>query len=103
MHAPAGFTVNNTISVTATATFAPGTTGAQVDVGILDSTASHAIASIVAASSPATVTATDLAPGTYVVEVDGDTGDPVDTSYTGVVSASSAVRPPPPTPNLATA
>jgi len=104
VHAAAGFTANNEITVSATATFDPGTTGGQVDVGILDASSSHAISSVTAANSPATAVAHDLPPGTYVVEVDGDTGDPVSMqTYSGSLSVSTSVRPPAPTPNLSSA
>jgi hypothetical protein len=89
--APAGFTVNNRISVTVKIVFPAGPTGGQEDVGILNA-ANQLMAGTVASNSPATVTASDLPTGNYVVEVDGDTGDPTATSYMGTLTAVGSPR-----------
>ncbi len=96
LHAPAGYTAANVISVTATATFDPGSSGGTADIAILDSN-NNVLAQTVGTGTPATVTAGDL-PATpagiqYTVEVDGDIGDPVSmTTYSGALAASGATR-----------
>jgi hypothetical protein len=102
LHAVAGWTTTHVIAVTATATFAPGLSGASADIAILDST-DHVIGSTIASTSPASVTVNDLPPGNYIVEVDGDIGDPTDTSYAGTLSVANTTRPTPPPPNLSNA
>ncbi len=96
LHAPAGYTTANVISVTASATFNPGTSGGTADIAILDAS-NNVLAQTTASSSPAKVTANDLAANVagiqYTVEVDGDIGDPVSmTTYSGALSATSAAR-----------
>lgn len=91
LHAPTGFTSSNKINVTATATFSPGTASTTVDIAILDGS-NDVLASSIGANSPATVTANDLQPGNYVVEVDGDIGGPDTTTYTGALSVATVGR-----------
>ncbi|MDQ6846128.1 MAG: hypothetical protein M3019_00870 [Candidatus Dormibacteraeota bacterium] len=97
LHAPTdAYTATNVISVTATATFDPGASGGTADIAILDNN-NNVLASTTASGSPATVIAKDLPANVagvqYVVEVDGDIGDPVSmTTYAGQLSASAAPR-----------
>ncbi|MHB8717718.1 MAG: hypothetical protein ACYDAC_02345 [Candidatus Dormibacteria bacterium] len=91
LHAPGGFTATHKINVTATATFTPGAASTTVDIAILDGSNS-VLAQSLGYGSPASVTAHDLLPGTYVVEVDGDIGGPDTTSYNGALSVGTSTR-----------
>ena len=91
LHAPAGFTAGNKINVTATATFDPGSLSTTADIAILDSN-NNVLGSTTGSGSPASVTATDLQPGAYVVEVDGDIGGPDTTTYTGKLTVATSAR-----------
>ncbi len=91
LHAPGRFITTNAIKVTATATFAPDSSGTTADIAILDSN-NNVLASTTGSVSPASVTASDVQPGNFVVEVDGDIGDPANTGYAGAVSISSSAR-----------
>ena len=85
--APSGFA--NRIDVSATITDTDSTT--TYDVAILDSSNS-VLAQETAAAGTSTITATDLLPGTYVVETDGDIGDVTDPGYTGSLKVTNAAR-----------
>ena len=91
LHAPAGFTAAHVLNLTATITFSAGVAGTTVDVAILDAS-NDVLAQSTGSGSPATVTASDLQPGAYVVEVDGDIGSPDTTSYNGAVAVTTGGR-----------
>jgi len=90
LHASSGYTTNHVIILTATVTDHDSSTA--FDVAILDSS-NTVRAQQLGVHSPYSVTASDLQPGTYVVEVDGDVGDALDTGYSGSIAVSDALRP----------
>ncbi|HET9690590.1 MAG TPA: hypothetical protein VFP61_05525 [Acidimicrobiales bacterium] len=84
VNAPAGFAAANDITLTASAV---SSDGAGLDIAILDA-AGDVLASQASGVADATTSVAYVAPGTYTVEVDGDTGD--GGTYTGSASVSSA-------------
>lgn len=97
VQAPAGFTAANVIDLTATVKTDPasGPQSSGWDIGILDSQG-NLVSGSGAGTNPDAVTAHDIQPGTYTVEVDGDigSGDTYDAAAT--VTSSPYVPPPPP-------
>jgi hypothetical protein len=95
--APAGWTTSHVIGLTATITW-DATTTAGLDLLLYDSTGSVLLASNTASITPATLKASHLDPGTYILEVTGDIG--IATTYTGTVQATSGPLTPTPSPQI---
>jgi len=89
VHGSAAFVAGNAISVTVAVQDSDAST--SFDLAIVD-TNNVPIVQTIAASTTATVTAPDLLPGSYQVEVDGDIGDPADTGYTATLTLASHAR-----------
>ena len=91
VNAPAGYTVANQVTLTASVTTDPNSPvgGSTWDIGILDSSG-RLLAGSGAGTDPDTTMAANIGPGTYTVEVDGDiaNGD----TYVATATVTSVPR-----------
>ena len=91
VHAPAAFTATNTLTLSATVQTASGSApgSSTWDIAIIDSSG-NTVASSGAGTNPDKATATNVAAGTYTVEVDGDiaAGD----TYAATAALSAAPK-----------
>ncbi|GAC1333197.1 MAG: hypothetical protein NVSMB17_13310 [Candidatus Dormibacteria bacterium] len=87
--APAGYTATHLLGLSATATASAKDAPDTYDIGIFDSSGTL-IASNTAGTSPTSVAVSDIQPGTYIIQVDGDIA--AGGTFDGVVKATSAPR-----------
>ena len=88
--APTGYETSHVITLSMTVSFTDATGANDLDLSILNA-AGGAVATTDAVASGGTVAATNLTPGTYTIEVDGDTAA-TPQSYSGTVTASASVK-----------